>query len=75
MLINKITDGFVIQTYDTETNKWTEQQFIAGDSCELEDTEGNCLEDDFLVRGDKTAPYLPFDMVQTSANGLLTGQH
>ena len=74
MLVKKITDGFVIQTYDTEKGKWLEQEFVAGDSCELEDGDGNCLEDNPLVRPDGTEAYLPFVMVQPSANGLLPGQ-
>ena len=31
MKINKITPGFVIQTYDTKTGRCVEQSFIAGE--------------------------------------------
>jgi len=36
MKINKITTGFVIQTYDTELKQWTGQEFVAGDQTEYE---------------------------------------
>ena len=74
MLVKKITDGFVIQTYDTDKGKWLDQEFVAGDYCELEDENGNCLENDALVRPDGKEVYLPFFMVQPSANGFLPGQ-
>jgi hypothetical protein len=36
MILNKITTGFVIQQYDTETKKFVSQEFIAGDEVEWE---------------------------------------
>jgi hypothetical protein len=56
MLIKKITTGFVVQTFDTKKDAWTEQYFVAGDS-EFEDTEGNQVDDINDI-------YLPFDMKQ-----------
>jgi len=44
MQLKKITTGFVIQTIDTETGKITHQEFIAGDQCDYEDEEGNCID-------------------------------
>lgn len=35
MKINKITTGFVIQTFDTELGKFVSQEFIAGDDVAL----------------------------------------
>lgn len=61
MIINKITEGFVVQTYDTETKKWTAQEFIAGDDCVYEDETGTPLDSDDM--GDPE-PYLPFEMIQ-----------
>lgn len=57
MIIDKVTVGFVVQKYDTETDKFISQDFIAGDEVSYEDEMGEPVEvGDF--------PYLPFDMVQ-----------
>lgn len=58
MQIKKITTGFVIQVYDTEKKSFVSQEFIAGDEVEVEDIEGNPVDDDMIP------DYLPFDMVQ-----------
>jgi hypothetical protein len=57
MILNKVTTGFVIQQYDTETKKFVSQEFIAGDDVAWEESgepvdppEGN--------------PYLYFHMIQ-----------
>ena len=58
---NKITTGFVIQTYDTQEDKLVcvEQQFIAGDQVDYEDLDGN------PIKVDTTKEiYQPFEMVQ-----------
>lgn len=57
MIINKITTGFVVQSFDVETGQFVKQEFIAG---------GTCWETDF---GEPTAipvstPTLNFNMVQ-----------
>jgi len=66
MKINKITTGFVIQTFDTETKKYTAQEFVAGDHVEYETLDGSSI--DPVEVGMQTVeglePYLPFDMVQ-----------
>ena len=65
MKINKITMGYVIQTYDTETDQWIDQAFIAADS-EWETWDGKPLI--LMEVPDKAMnSYLPFDMVQPSA--------
>lgn len=58
MLVKKITTGFVVQTFDTETKKWVSQEFVAGDECVYEDADGNPA-DSFEPAG-----YLPYDMRQ-----------
>ena len=54
MIINKITTGFVVQTYDTETGKWIGQDFIAVDEVGYEDQYGD------FVNPPDDLPYLPF---------------
>jgi hypothetical protein len=56
MIINKITVGFVIQEFNTETRKFVGQRFMAGDVVDYETKEGE------RVFG--FSEYLPFDMVQ-----------
>ena len=64
MIVKKVTTGFVIQRYDTETETFVSQEFVAGDQVDWEDEDGKSLDpDDFVVKGDGTLPYLPFDMV------------
>ena len=44
---NKITVGFVIQTFEKNAAgefTCTKQEFIAGDQCDYEDAEGNTIE-------------------------------
>ena len=65
MKIQKITVGFVTQTFDTDSQTWTDQNFTAGDdfTYEVEGDEINVQ--DFLDRVvGHQEPYLPFDMVQ-----------
>lgn len=57
MVIKKITIGFVIQEYDTETRGIRSQEFIAGDQVDFEDEEGNALNP-----LDCTDLYYPFEM-------------
>lgn len=61
MIINKITEGFVIQRWDTEKKQWLSQEFVAGE-CVYENEVGDDLVDvDMNSGGDE--PYLPFEMV------------
>lgn len=55
MLIKKVTTGFVIQTYDTEENKYIGQEFVAG-QVDFEDVNGEPV--------DPIKPYLPYEMIQ-----------
>jgi hypothetical protein len=55
MLVKKITTGFVVQTFDTITEKWVSQEFVAGDECDYENDKG-----DYAV----IDQYLPFNMIQ-----------
>jgi len=70
MLINKITDGFVIQTFDTKLKKYISQEFVASTQVNYESTDGQTPFSDedsekfnFGPYADEE-PYLPFDMVQ-----------
>lgn len=56
MIINKVTIGFVVQSFDTDTQSWVSQEFVAGDEVSYEDELGG--------PADEVGPYLPFDMVQ-----------
>jgi hypothetical protein len=61
MIIKKITDGFVVQLYDSETGKCAGQKFIAGDECDYRTVDGGR----FDVDDCKTElEYEPYEMVQ-----------
>lgn len=64
MRINKITCGFVIQTWDTELNRWIDQEFVAGDQTEFEEAGTNRILDPADLWRDGAEPYLPFHMTQ-----------
>jgi len=69
MIVKKITTGFVVQEYNTETKQFTSQEFVASDDVTWEDeTEHvfNAKEKDSLGLGnvDTTEPYLNFEMTQ-----------
>ena len=65
MKINKITDGYVIQQYDTNTDTWVSQEFISGDGVGYETEEGGVV--DPAVMG-TPEPYLPFNMTQPTVD-------
>lgn len=62
MKINKITIGFVIQTWDTTENKWISQEFIAGDEVDYENEQGETIKPSDVFPDNE--PYLPYEMVQ-----------
>lgn len=64
MIVNKVTTGFVVQTFDTVTQRYTSQEFIAGDEVVVETCHGNPLdrEEQDMVGIDNV--YLPFEMKQ-----------
>ena len=63
MLLSKITTGSVIQEFDTETNQWISQRFVAGDQVAYGE-ECNSVECSFAMFEQICNSYLPFDMVQ-----------
>lgn len=69
MKIKKITTGFVIQTFDTEKQEFIEQEFVAGDTVDVEDEAGNPIEDQESTGIDEK--YLPFEMVQPDELDLI----
>lgn len=67
MLVNKITTGFVVQKFDTETGKFVSQHFTAGCECDYEEEDGTPLNGSQLGVEDEQLvfdAYLPFDMIQ-----------
>lgn len=66
MLINKITHGYVVQTYNTVTKEFVHQEFIANDEYECETTAGEAVDfDSFGIPPEDL--YLPYEMVQPTA--------
>jgi hypothetical protein len=65
MIVNKITHGFVIQSFDTEKRRFVSQEFIAGDECVYEDENGDIV--DYTEALPTPEPYLPFEMEQPKA--------
>ena len=63
MKINKITTGFVVQTFDTELKEWTGQEFVAGET-DYEEAGKERKLDPAQIWPDSTEPYLPFLMLQ-----------
>lgn len=66
MKIQKITTGFVIQIFDTETKKYVSQEFIAGSDVDYENMTGESVDpvEVGMQDEDGSEPYLPFNMVQ-----------
>ena len=62
MIINKITNGYVVQQFDTELGKYINQEFIAGDPVEYEQPNFDEVPDEELEL--IKSHYLPFNMVQ-----------
>lgn len=70
MKIKKITTGFVIQVFDTEKNEFVSQEFVAGDTVDIETESGEPVENTDQI--DKK--YLPFKMVQPDEFDLIYSQ-
>lgn len=65
MIIQKITTGFVIQKFDTKTNQFVSQEFIAGDQVEHEDENGEFVDNhDYDIDNH----YMQFNMKQPNLN-------
>ena len=63
MIVNKITEGYVKQSFDTETGKFVRQEFVAAGECDYENEVGETVDITLLeVNGEEQ--YLPFDMIQ-----------
>ena len=63
MIVRKMTPGFVVQEFDSETGRCVSQEFIAGDQVEWEDRQGNAVSDgDFGI--DLEGLYHPLKMKQ-----------
>lgn len=60
--INKITEGYVIQEFDTEKEKFVGQKFIASDNVNFEDNEGNPVSPE--IKNKVLTDYCPFEMIQ-----------
>ncbi|MCX6967651.1 MAG: hypothetical protein NTZ46_07695 [Verrucomicrobia bacterium] len=59
MLIHKITEGHVVQIFDTQLGRFISQAFVASGRCAYEDESGRPV--DPKVMGDPE-PYSPYDM-------------
>jgi len=62
MRINKITHGSVMQTWDTDLNKWIEQELVAGEQTEYEHAGSDRILDPVDIWPEALEPYLPFLM-------------
>ena len=63
MILHKITTGFVVQKFDSETGRCLSQEFVAGDQVEWEDQTGKPIEDG-QYGIDLEGFYLPLKMKQ-----------
>lgn len=62
MKVYKVTDGYVVQVFDTDTKKWVDQEFVCGDDVQLQDERRNPIDADTQeIMADQ---YLPFTMIQ-----------
>ena len=65
MLIHKITEGHVIQIFDTQLGRFISQVFVASGRCEYEDETGSPVDPKELGYPE---PYLPYDMISPPKN-------
>jgi hypothetical protein len=63
MIINKITVGWVTQTYDASIKRFIKQDFFAGDQVDFENNDGNTI-DISKVNIDAKEIYCSYDMIQ-----------
>jgi len=61
MIVNKITIGFVIQQFDTETSQCISQEFVSGDEVSYESENGELLDENEF---DGLFLYQSYDMVE-----------
>jgi len=76
MKISKITPGFVIQVFDTDSQTFTKQNFVAGDQVDYENEgDGSSINhEDFLKLVSVPEPYLSFNMVQPKNPAVKCGR-
>jgi len=69
MKINKITTGYVIQVFDTDSKQYISQEFAAGNPVEYESQTGEIVDpvENGMQDADGTEPYLPFNMIQPNS--------
>jgi hypothetical protein len=75
MLISKVTVGFVIQTFDQSQDRFTSQEFVAGDEVTYEDDNGEVVDsaECEVERGDvMSEPYIGFEMLQPTSQPRAT---
>ena len=63
MKINKITVGWVTQTYDTVRKRFLKQEFFVGDQVDFEDKDGNPVDLKKLKLNEKEINH-SFEMIQ-----------
>lgn len=65
MKIEKITSGFVFQTYDTESGKWISQTFVSdGNESKYINSLGNLVCTRITNQIKEKGSCLPFNMIQ-----------
>ena len=69
MIIKKIVPGFVVQTFTTESQYPTHQEFVAGNDITYEDVNGNAL-DEKDIEWEFGEPTLPMKMEQPNPRGI-----
>ena len=62
MILNKITTGFVIQRFDTETKQFVDQEFVASDDVSFENEYGEPVGSELFCDENGDELYLPFNM-------------
>ncbi len=74
MILNKITTGFVVQKFDSETGRCLSQEFIASDQVEWEDQKGDRIEDG-MCGLEREGFYFPLKMKQPDYEGPREQEH
>lgn len=71
MKIQKITPGYVVQIFDTDTKRYVSQEFVAGSDVDYDNMQGEPVDpmEVEMQEDDGTEPYLPFNMVQPTEPG------
>lgn len=64
MIYTKITYGYVVQNYDSETGDCVEQQFIGDGRVERQDESGQPIPDDEIEELENMEKACELDMVQ-----------